>query len=301
MQAPRSPEEEEAQLLAALRASEAEAEAEAGARRERGGGGERAPPGATSETESAYLEKMRAEVLAAQAAEHAALRAEREARLRERDGWSAAAREWAETHRRRSGRADPRGARRIVRDDDDDDDLARALRLSRLEDDARRRRASPPAPSAPFAPPGWDPRGGTAYYPVRPTVHAPTPTPTPIAPPPPETVLRADDDDARLAEAVARSREDAELEEALRRSLRETTRDIPTDATRTDPTDADPTDASNANPTSDRATSTTSTSAFAAPPPRRPFFQAERRSRARAAESFESAARAREEKVWASA
>ena len=86
MQAPRSPEEEEAQLLAALRASEAEAEAEAGARRERGGGGERAPPGATSETESAYLEKMRAEVLAAQAAEHAALRAEREARLRERDG-----------------------------------------------------------------------------------------------------------------------------------------------------------------------------------------------------------------------
>ena len=144
MQAPRSPEEEEAQLLAALRASEAEAEAEAGARRERGGGGAGAP-GATSETESAYLEKMRAEVLAAQAAEHAALRAEREARLRERDGWSAAAREWAETHRRRSGRADPRGARRIVRDDDDDDlARARASAASRTTPAA----AAPPPPRA---------------------------------------------------------------------------------------------------------------------------------------------------------
>jgi len=222
----------------AIRASEAEATAAARAARARSH--------ARASASSDDLERARRDahrlreeaILAEQRAEFASLAADHSRRQYEHVAWEMAANEWAEARRRipRRGRSrdaarHPKSSTRASSDGswtEDDHELARALRASVLEDEARRGGpehvisrhpfsghpstwhpfAGHPSTGHPFAGhPAWAPSDGTPNDPTTPT--------TPSAPP----ASRFDDDEAaQIAEAIRLSQEEANLAEALRRS-----------------------------------------------------------------------------------
>ena len=212
----------------AIRASEAEATTAARAARARSH--------ARASASSDDLERARRDahrlreeaILAEQRAEFASLAADHSRRQYEHVAWEMAANEWAEARRRipRRGRSrdaarHPKSSTRASSDGswtEDDHELARALRASVLEDEARRGGPEPvisrhpfsghPSTGHPFAGhPAWAPSDGTPNYPTTPT--------TPSAPP----ASRFDDDEAaQIAEAIRLSQEEANLAEALRRS-----------------------------------------------------------------------------------
>ena len=212
----------------AIRASEAEATTAARAARVRSH--------ARASASSDDLERARRDahrlreeaILAEQRAEFASLAADHSRRQYEHVAWEMAANEWAEARRRipRRGRSrdaarHPKSSTRASSDGswtEDDHELARALRASVLEDEARRGGPEPvisrhpfsghPSTGHPFAGhPAWAPSDGTPNYPTTPT--------TPSAPP----ASRFDDDEAaQIAEAIRLSQEEANLAEALRRS-----------------------------------------------------------------------------------
>ena len=212
----------------AIRASEAEATIAARAARARSH--------ARASASSDDLERARRDahrlreeaILAEQRAEFASLAADHSRRQYEHVAWEMAANEWAEARRRipRRGRSrdaawHPKSSTRASSDGswtEDDHELARALRASVLEDEARRGGPEPvisrhpfsghPSTGHPFARhPAWAPSDGTSHYPTTPT--------TPSAPP----ASRFDDDEAaQIAEAIRLSQEEANLAEALRRS-----------------------------------------------------------------------------------
>ena len=212
----------------AIRASEAEATAAARAARARSY--------ARASASSDDLERARRDahrlreeaILAEQRAEFASLAADHSRRQYEHVAWEMAANEWAEARRRipRRGRSrdaarHPKSSTRASSDGswtEDDHELARALRASVLEDEARRGGPEPvisrhtfsghPSTGHPFAGhPAWAPSDGTPHYPTTPT--------TPSAPPASRFV---DDEAAQIAEAIRLSQEEANLAEALRRS-----------------------------------------------------------------------------------
>ena len=212
----------------AIRASEAEATTAARAARARSH--------ARASASSDDLERARRDahrlreeaILAEQRAEFASLAADHSRRQYEHVAWEMAANEWAEARRRipRRGRSrdaarHPKSSTRASSDGswtEDDHELARALRASVLEDEARRGGPEPVISRHPFSGhpstghsfaghPAWAPSDGTPNDPTTPT--------TPSAPP----ASRFDDDEAaQIAEAIRLSQEEANLAEALRRS-----------------------------------------------------------------------------------